>query len=127
MGWQELEAEIAAHRQRDAHCSGRGNPAPTHDHLPPQEWGHVPLWGVPMRRLSWRETAEAFPGVWITRAATAPTKAAFRVALRKRRCLILAPEALWLSLGVRGCDCPRPRCESTRRGDERVSCQEAGE
>jgi len=49
LGPLELEVEIAAHRQRAAHCSGCGNPAPTYDHLPRRAWTHVPLWGIPTR------------------------------------------------------------------------------
>jgi transposase len=105
-GQLELCVELAAHRQRAAHCSGCGGPAPTYDHLPRREWRHVPLWGIPVwcgyaprrvacrqcgvrveampwnegkrpwtrpmlvflarwaRRLSWRETAEAFEVSW---------------------------------------------------------------
>jgi len=106
LGSLELTVEIAAHRQRAAHCAGCGHPAPTYDHLPRREWRHVPLWGIPVRwgyaprrvacdrcgvrveampwnegkrpwtrammvflgrwarRLSWRETAEAFGVSW---------------------------------------------------------------
>jgi hypothetical protein len=49
LGPPELTVEIAAHRQRAAHCSGCGHAAPTYDHLPRREWRHVPLWGIPVR------------------------------------------------------------------------------
>ncbi len=45
---ERIEVDVAAHRQRPAHCSRCNQPAPGYDHLPQRSWLHVPCWNIPV-------------------------------------------------------------------------------
>jgi len=61
---KSMEVTVRPRKGAKAVCSGCDKPAPGYDCLPERRFEFIPFWGFLARKLSWKETAEAFHTSW---------------------------------------------------------------